>query len=370
MKEEVVACEILFIGATFLSLRPIVAVQLLRTPFAHLMTKKFREPPLVAGPPPPREGPPRDEWGRPLRDHLGPRIYEPYKTTHEHVFGSANDFRIKQLFHAGIRRAKGQGHYDGGWGNTPQSTPPPSAPPSERSTPPSSRRVPAPQRSTTPPDSHRSATGSGSFRGHLGTGSTLGSIVYGDGGGSLGSSSYRGEAASREPARPRARLDGPVSPERAARTGHSRLLFSAATRQVQPHQEAHSVAYRNRILRGVAEQASDAAATDVLLSPPLSRCATATHTSMTALRSSAAAQSDQLPPGAHRPAFAVHAATAMATTPLREPPLAVAGPPPPREGPPRDEWGRPLRDHLGPRIYEPYKTTHEHIFGDAAALSA
>ena len=92
MKEEVVESNPFHrseLSLSIISLRLILALQLLRTPYAHLMTKKFREPPLVAGPPPPREGPPRDEWGRPLRDHLGPRIYEPYKTTHEHIFGDA-----------------------------------------------------------------------------------------------------------------------------------------------------------------------------------------------------------------------------------------------------------------------------------------
>jgi hypothetical protein len=75
--------------------------------------------------------------------------------------------------------------------------------------------------------------------------------------------------------RRRPRLDGPVSFERAARTGHSRLLFTAATRQVQPDQEANSTAYRNRILRNIAAHSGDRAAAGVIGSPPLSRSATA-----------------------------------------------------------------------------------------------
>ena len=69
------------------------------------MPKRFSEPPLPRGPAPP-PGPPRDELGRPLRDHLGPRVYEPYSTSHAHIFGHANDYRIKQCATAGLDLAK------------------------------------------------------------------------------------------------------------------------------------------------------------------------------------------------------------------------------------------------------------------------
>jgi hypothetical protein len=182
-------------------------------------------------------------------------------------------FSRHRIFHAGIRRAAGQAHYDGGWGNTPESTPPAS----RRSTPPSSHRGATPPNggaASTPPESYRSGmmrtNGSGSFRGHLGTRSTLGNTVYGGGGGGGDDISYRAGVAKGSP-----RLDGPVSFERAARTGHSRLLFTAATRQVQPDQEANSTAYRNRILRNIAAHSGDRAAAGVIGSPPLSRSATA-----------------------------------------------------------------------------------------------